>query len=53
LRGAIDRADGDILSDEWLSAEHLMELGRIAGTAEQPGLGGGANGHKTNGQNGN
>ena len=53
LRRAIERADGEILSDEWLSGEHLMELGRIAGAAEQPGLGGGGNGHKTNGQNGN
>ena len=49
LRGAIDRADGDILSDEWLSPEHLMELGRMAGATDQPGLGGGENGHKTNG----
>ena len=30
-----------------------MELGRIAGAGEQPGLGDGGNGHKTNGQNGN
>jgi hypothetical protein len=51
LRAAIARADGEILSEEWLSPEHLMELGRIAGAGEQPGLGGG-NGH-SNGQNGN
>ena len=41
LRAAIARADGEILSEEWLSPEHLMELGRIAGAGEQPGLGGG------------
>lgn len=52
LRAAINRADGEILSDEWLSAEHLMELGRMAGAADQPGRGGG-NGHTSNGQNGN
>ncbi|HYA09720.1 MAG TPA: hypothetical protein VEG24_09005 [Gaiellaceae bacterium] len=49
LRGAIARADGEILSDEWLSAEHLMELGRIAGSTDQPGLDSGGNGHKSNG----
>jgi hypothetical protein len=48
LRTAVDRADGEILSQEWLSPEHLLELGRTAGSSEQPGLGGG----KTNGQNG-
>jgi len=53
LRAAIERADGDILSDEWLSPENLAELGRIA-AAEQQGLGpGGSNGHKSNGTNGN
>jgi hypothetical protein len=53
LRAAIERADGDILSDEWLSPENLAELGRIA-AAEQQGLPpGGSNGHKTNGTNGN
>ena len=51
LRSAIDRADGEILSDDWLSPEHLMELGRMAGSTDQPGLGGG-NGH-SNGHNGN
>jgi hypothetical protein len=51
LRRAINRADGEILSDEWLSPEHLMELGRMAGSTDQPGLGGG-NGH-SNGHNGN
>jgi hypothetical protein len=51
LRAAIARADGEILSEEWLSPEHLMELGRMAGAGEQPGLGGG-NGH-SNGHNGN
>ena len=52
LRKAIDRADGEVLSDEWLSPEHLIELGRIAGATDQPGLGGGSNGH-SNGHNGN
>ena len=49
LRGAIARADGEILSDEWLLPEHLMELGRIAGSTDQPELGGGGDGHKSNG----
>ena len=49
LRRAIDRAEGEILSDEWLSAAHLIELGRMAGSAEQSGLGGGGNGHGSNG----
>ena len=51
LRAAIARADGEILSQEWLSPEYLMELGRMTGSADQPGLGGG-NGH-SNGHNGN
>jgi len=54
LRAAIERADGDILSDDWLSPENLAELGRIAAASEQPGLGpGGTNGHKNGGSNGN
>jgi hypothetical protein len=39
LRRAIARAEGEILSDEWLSAERLVELGRIAsagGPGEPP-----------------
>ena len=54
LRAAIERADGDILSDEWLSPENLAELGRLAAASEQQGLppGDGSNGHK-NGHNGN
>jgi hypothetical protein len=45
LRAAIDRAEGDVLSDEWLAPEHLMELGRQTSAGDFPG----GSGPETNG----
>ena len=33
LRRAVKDAEGEILSDEWLSPQHLIELGRAAATS--------------------
>lgn len=49
LRAAIDRAEGDVLSDEWLSPQHLLELGRQASASDAPG----GTGPKTNGHSAN
>jgi len=48
LRAAIDRAEGDVLSDEWLSPQSLMELARQAGASDAPGGGPKTNGHGNN-----
>jgi hypothetical protein len=47
LRAAIERAEGEVLSDEWLSAHHLIELGRQASAGDAHG---GSAPKKTNGR---